>query len=174
MDEQMINHYEYTVDKKVQGRYRLRRLGMIGLYVLFALSYLLVCVMTIPHLIALLPLFVLILCLATWRYCCISYRYEFASGRLQFFVIYQNRKPLLRYTAVVKDALYIGAYDASLRTEGKAVKTLDFRAAPTDSYCLLCHAEQGEVLVLFDATEKLVSLLRRYNSKTKVVKELLV
>ena len=174
MDEHMINHYVYTVEKKVQGRYRLARTGMIALYTLFVLLYLLLGIVTIPHLLALTPLLTWILYLATWRYCCISYRYEFASGQLRFFVVYQYRKTVLRYTAVVKDALAIGPYEAGMRTEGTGTKTLDFRAAPGESYCLLFRTERGEVLVLFDATAKLVGLLRRYNQKTRVVKEFLV
>ena len=70
-DELSFNGAEFAKPVENKGKYRKKRFMFLGLYVVFAALYLYLFLVPVkmPALIAILPLFIYILYLATWRYC---------------------------------------------------------------------------------------------------------
>ena len=98
------NEFDYTVAKKVEGKYRLIRFLMIAGYVLFGAVYFIG--LAIAHLypiMAFTPLLIWILVFFTWRYVSIEYRYETVSGGIKFYTVYGGKNKKLILEKRIKD-----------------------------------------------------------------------
>jgi hypothetical protein len=98
------NEFDYTITKKVEGKYRLIRFLMIAGYVLFGAVYFIG--LAIAHLypiMAFTPLLIWILVFFTWRYVSIEYRYETVSGGIKFYTVYGGKNKILILEKRIKD-----------------------------------------------------------------------
>ena len=108
------NEFDYTVTKKPEGGYLVKRLLMILLYVVFGAVYFFG--LALAHLYPLMAFIILlewILVFFTWRFVSIEYRYETASGAICFYEVYGGKKKKLYepiYNKYVYGYLYGGIY----------------------------------------------------------------
>lgn len=84
--------YEYVVKPQKDGKNKLLKLALMGLYFLFVLAWLVFGFVSgfIP-LLALVPITTWILVFFTWRYTNVEYEYYIESGIVTFSKVYDNR-----------------------------------------------------------------------------------
>ena len=172
------NEFDYTVAKKVEGKYQLYRLLMILGYVLFGATYFVG--LAIAHLypiMAFTPLLVWILVFFTWRFVSIEYRYETVSGGIKFYVVYGGKKKKLVLEKRIKEFEEISPVDTESKARISGVKfDKSYNLArsehdDTDKFFATFTDNDGKTgIVYFEATEQALKILRFYNSKTTVVK----
>ena len=156
--DNMVNEvYEYTVDKKSEGKHRLARLGMIALYVTFLVGAFAVVMKTrLYPTFAIAPLLLWILILATWRYVSIEYKYTVASGMLELFTVYGGKKRKRMLSLRIKEiAWFLPLPDAADKIKEFApTKRYDLRPSRTsveDVYAVLAEVDGKRVLALIEA-----------------------
>lgn len=154
----MVNEiYEYTVDKKSEGKYKLARFLMVALYVLFMLALFVVVYVTrlIPAY-ALAPMLLWILILFTWRYVSIEYKYTVDAGMLKLFIVYGGKKQKLKAEFHIKEAVAFfpisGNEDAVRNFDPKLTYNfLSSARSPKDAYAFLTEADGRRVAALIEA-----------------------
>jgi hypothetical protein len=172
------NEFDYTVAKKVEGKYRLSRILMVFFYVIFGMSYFVG--LAIAHLypiMAFTPLLVWILVFFTWRFVSIEYRYETVSGGIKFYTVYGGKKKKLVLDMRIKDFEEITPFDADAKTRLSSVRfdrSYSFSRSEnddTDKYFATFKDNDGKAcIVYFDATEQSLKIMKFYNSDTTVAK----
>lgn len=180
---EMANFAEYTVEKKVEGSYRWKRIGMwlsyflvpaILMIIMFALG------LGAIALIVFIPLyfpFLLpkIIYPATFRYVDIEYEYTIISGDLTISYIFgrRSRKEWLAPTSI-SSMQRIAPYRNEYKAEADSDDIVNrYEAVATknhpDNYYALFDNEKGEkCMVMFQATTKVIKLLAFHNKKTIV------
>ena len=170
------NHeFDYTVNKKVEGKYLVARILMILCYVVFGTVYFFG--MALAHLYPLMAFIILlewILIFFTWRYVSVEYRYETVSGGIKFFTVYGGKKKKLLLEKRIKDFTDIAPYNSEARSllaqMGVTVKYSCVRSAKNDVDCFyaLYETEKGKEAIVFEATHASLKILRFYNPNTVI------
>ena len=159
------NYFEYAVDEKPCGKNLVLRILLITGYVLFSLAFFLLFIsIRIPHVIALLPILLLIIVLFSWKYVSVTHEYIIAVGEITFAHIYANRRRKEVLRLAVRDLKEIAPDDGQVQ-QG-IDKTYDFRSEKNaqDSYYLVFQNEREQTcLVYFEATKKALKLMQIYN-----------
>lgn len=171
------NFAEYTVQQKAEGKYLTRKLLLIGFYVLFSVGYFLfftVGPVKIVMLIALLPVFLWIIIHFTWRYGSVEHEYTIVSGTMTLTEVFGNRSRKVIFEAKIKDMSVIAPWNEEARSKLPAgvIKTYDMLSTKSspDAYYAICSVEGGQkILVLFEAIEKALKIMRFYNASAVVV-----
>ena len=104
-DDLSFNGAEFAKPVENKGKYKKKRLMFIALYVLFAALYLYLFLVPVkmPALIAILPLFIYILFLATWRYCNFEWLIRINIGKISIYHVYNKReKEIFKYLERIK------------------------------------------------------------------------
>lgn len=170
--------YEFAVNQKIEGKWRVARIGMIALYVCFALGCLLtgISLNVLPPL-ALVPVFTWMLVFFTWRYVSVEYEYSITSGELTFSKIFGNRSRRTVLKLMLRDAVRI----APLANEEEAKKATafaperEFSAISSlkaeDIYFILFEygKEKHRAILYFEATQKALQICRFYNPSATVL-----
>ncbi len=170
------NHeFDYTVSKRAEGSYKIKRILMILGYVAFGAIYFFG--LAAAHLYPLMAFIVLlewILIFFTWRYVSIEYRYETASGGIRFYEVLGGKKKRLLLEKRIKEFSAIAPYTEGVRAsfaDGDFVErhfcvrsTNDL----TDCFYAIYDTEGGRGLVVFEATEAALKIMRFYNQNTVV------
>ena len=177
--------YEYAVRQRAEGKWIAARVGLITLYVLFALSFLLLGVangMKWQALVWLLPISTWLLFFMTWRYVNVEYEYAIVAGELTLFKIFGNRSRRRVTALTLRDAAAIAPYTGAESDE----KINAF--APTRAYFAIssAHAEnvyyilaerktrtgdklsRERIVLYFEATDRAVDTCRFYNPSATV------
>ena len=169
-----MNQYEYIVKQKSEGVWKWRRIMMIALYVVFNLAYLFAFLMTVPWAITFLPWLDLALIFFTWRYVSPEYEYSTLSGEIAFTTIWggKTRKELFRIN--IRDFAKIAPYDEAAEAYVTAQKcTRDFRCMSSlyapDLYYGIFTLGEDKCVVYFEATEKILKIMKYYNIGTVIV-----
>ena len=168
-----FNNYEYIVDQRGVGKWRVMRLLMLLGYVLYCAAYFLaIYISRIIPLGALIPVTLWILVYFTWRYTKPSYKYAIESGTLTYTVLYGTKTKRVKFSTKIHDAKMIAPIDdvtASL-SEAKIEKIYD--GAPSndnrDIYGMLFEEGGKSYLLRFKATRDGLRALRYYNSATVI------
>ena len=159
------NYFEYAVDEKPSGKNLLRRCLLITFYIVFALVFFLFFYsLQFPHLIAILPLILLIIVLFTWQYVSVTHEYIIAVGEITFARIYSNRRRKTFLQLPIRELLEVVPDDG--QKQPGIDRILDFRseANTPDSYYLVFRDEKDKLcLVYFEATKKALKLMQLYN-----------
>ncbi len=169
-----FSEYEYTVTQKIEGAWRLKRLGMLALYVAFVIGWFVFGFVTnLYALIALCPLTLYILVLATWRYVSLEYRYETVSGTFTFFVIYGGKKRKKITEFKIKDCTAIvplteAKHQMKLSSPEVTYSALSSKDA-RDVYVALYEENGKRTALFFEATEKALKICSFYNSHGTVI-----
>ena len=163
-----VNSYDYTVDKKIEGAYRLKRFLMVLAYFLYCFAFLVLIIWTrIVPLGAIIPFTLYIIYLCTWRFVSIEYKYTVEMGLLTLFCIYgsKNKKKMCKMR--IKDAeriLPAREYADEIAAFAPA-RVYDGRssASSPDAYAILFRENGKPALIYIDAPEQSVKVLRYYN-----------
>ena len=177
MNNDFTSTYEYTVEQKPEGKFRLMKIGFLSLYILYPVIF-----MAVLFIIQLFQLFALVvvtewmLVYFTWKYTKPEYEYSVTSGRVTFSVIRGKRSRKEMLTFAIKDCLKIapatdGDFIAMLEQYDpeitySAVSSVD---SPDKYYAAFENAEGKRCVFYFEATEKMLKLCRNYNSSHTVV-----
>lgn len=177
MNNDFTSTYEYTVEQKPEGKFRLMKFAFMSLYIIYPLVF-----MAILFIIQIFQLFALVavtewmLVYFTWKYTKPEYEYSVTSGRVTFSVIHGKRSRKEMLTFAIKDCLQIAP-----ATEREWVERLElydpelvFSAVSStespDRYYAAFENEDGKRCVFhFEATEKMLKLCRNYNSSHTVI-----
>lgn len=161
----MENSIIYAVDCKGEGRYGRRRILFVFLYVAFVLAFFLAfCAVNIPQVVALCPILLLILVLATWRYTQVTNEYTIEVGDISFARIYGNRTRREYLKIPVKELRAVAPVEKCPAKNYK--RSYEFRGSTKspDSYYLIFLDKNGEeAIVYFEATRKALRLFSLYN-----------
>lgn len=171
-DNEFTSFANYMVTKKVEGKYKLRRILLICVYALFGIIYsaLLLGTVKIPALITFLPVFIWILVYFTWLYVSIEYEYTIVGGVMKGMEVYGMRRCRELFKVRVSSMTLIAPYSGKYREEADAVEIVrrDYcvsSMSSPDVYFALYRNDDGEqCVVFFEAVEKTIKCLKYYNS----------
>ena len=176
-DDLSFNGAEYAKPVENKGKYKRKRLMFLGIYFAFAAAYLFVFLglVLMPALIAILPLFIYVLVLCTWRFCSFEWLIRVNVGKVTICRVY-NKKEKIKHEFSAKaiiNALPDTAENFSALAEG--AKVIDFRTSPdeTEAYLILYNEGVGKVLVRVSVCRAVIVALRRYSDSVVVDKEFL-
>ena len=170
------NQFDYTVTKKVEGKYKTNRILMIIGYVIFAAVYFfgLAAIHMYP-LMALIIFFEWMLIFFTWRYVSIEYKYETVSGNIKFYNVYGGKKKKLVLDMRIKDFKSIVPLNEENKKrieEQSFEKTYSFVRSDrddTDKYYATFDDSNGDkCIVYFEATQAALKIFKFYNSSTQI------
>ena len=167
------NSYEYIIKKKTEGALLLKKIAAIVGYAAFFFCSLALVALALPAL--LIPAIILISCLTaflvfiTWRFFCIEYEILIESGEIVITRLYGkgSRKKLFSYP--ISSLCEIGEYNDRAYEEisklslQKNLICISSLSAP-DVYYALYEDEDDRCIIYFDAPERAVALLKRYNA----------
>ena len=172
---------EFTVVQKVEGKIRVLRNFLIGLYILVATAYVLVCtvVVRIPQVIAVLPILLWILIYFTWRYVHVEYKTIIYKGHIRFsrVLTQNNAEKVLLDIPIASAKRIIPALPGGKRRKRTARRIYDLRGQRSvpDAYCLIFEDEKKKkTAVLFRATRKMLRFFLQYNPGATVESDNLI
>lgn len=176
MDE--FNLYEYVVKQKIEGSWRIKRMGMFALYALFVIIWFIFGAITnFWPLLALIPVTLWMVVFFTWRYVSLEYEYSILAGEVTVSNIYGGRSKKAILKVKIKDMSKVAPWHAdgadeeikkfAPTKEYNAVSTMD---SPDVYYALFTDADSGDRCVLwFEATERALKVFKYYNASATVV-----
>ncbi len=171
----MLNHAEVAVKRKLDGELLFKKILLIFIYVAFALVFFAICFkIKFVQICALLPLFIWMLVFLTWRYTDIEYEYIVSSGELSLAVIYGNRVRKKLLEIKINEAEKIAPYNEAGRAALETVQIknvyniLKEKNSPRAYYALFDIPKKGKTLVLFEGDEKALKIMRFYNPRTVI------
>ncbi len=168
-EEYSFQFAEYAHPVKAQGKILQKRILFFCAIAIFSIAYcvLFTAVITIPQVIALLPIFLYIAFLAVWRYLSYDCVTRIESGTLAFLHENGKRKKQL-YSCRVKELVFL-AEDTS---ESREYIEKEYRL-PIVSYsseaevpkrCIaVAKTEETRVAFVFDANTEVERVIRYYN-----------
>ena len=177
MNSDFTSTYEYTVEQKPEGKFKLMKFAFMLLYVIYPLI-----LMAVVFIIQLFQLFALVivtewmLVYFTWKYVKPEYEYSVTSGRVTFSVIHGKRSRKEMVNFAIKNCLRIAP-----ATEREWIERLELydpevtypalsSTSTPDKYYAAFETEDGKRAVFyFEATEKMLKLCRNYNSAHTVI-----
>ena len=170
------NTGDFTVKKKVEGKYKQTRLLYIVAFIVLIGALVGILASINPFMISLVPLFAWMFWFFTHRYVDIQYSYAIEDGELIAIEIYGEKedKLLLRTKMpnVLKTAPYEGEYKRevdSMQADERIVVVGSM--SDTDIYCSIYRTENGgKGLFLFNPAEKTLKAFRYYNSENTIIK----
>jgi hypothetical protein len=168
-----VNSYDYTVDKKKEGDYRLKRTLMICAYVLYCLVFLVLIIWSrIVPLGALIPFTLYIIYLCTWRFVSIEYKYTVESGLLTLYTVYGSRNKKKMAEIRLKEAkriVPVHGYESEIK-DFAPKQIYDGRSSKesADGYAILYHDGEIPAVIYLDAPEQSVKVLHYYNPDNTV------
>ena len=161
--------YEYVVTPKMTPVLRMKKLLMIGLYILWGVGLLVVgsIVKLILPLLAFIPISLWILVFFTWRYTQVAYEYSFIGG-----VMKVNRLLGERSRRTIAE-INIRDLDSVSRCHGEDINAFEadrkiFAASASDAERLVSAVWTDEnnqkSILFFEPDEKAIRILSYYNS----------
>ena len=175
--EHDLHFAEYAKPVAKRGKNKSMRILLILCYILFAGGYAaFFAAITVPQVIALLPVFVWMLVYFTWEIvnyeCCV--RVE--SGKVVFLKL-KGKKEKEFYSFHARDILFACPYNEAGKekiAEAAVPKTMDFRADPKQAgYAAVLSGANGTTLIRFECTVAVANAMRYYNKEVLVDKEFL-
>ncbi len=169
------NYAEFAITRKPDGAIKMQRLLFVALYVAFALAYIVVfTVLTkmIP-LVAILPLFLLIMWFFTWKLTKIEYTYVVYQGMLHIYKHngYNKAKEVFQARLYENGGIY-PVSDEDYAVHAKAcAETLDYSIGVNtdDRYFAIFDVEGKKTAVYFTAATKLLAAMRYYGGENVVL-----
>ena len=177
-DELSFNGAEFAKPVENKGQYRKKRFMFLGIYAAFAAVYLYVTLVATKAaaLIAILPLFIYILYLATWRYCNFEWLIRVNVGKITINHVF-NKREKEKHSFMAKSIIEaLPDTEENFKKLSEGAKVIDFRTAPDEkeAYLFLYSEGEGKTLVRASVCRSVVVAARRYNDKVVVDKEFLI
>ena len=176
-DELSFNGAEFAKPVENKGIYKKKRWMFIGLYVAFAGLWLYIALglTKAAPIIAILPLLIYILFLATWRYCNFEWLIRVNVGKISIYHVY-NKREKEKHSFMAKSIIEaLPDTEENFKDLSQGAKVLDFRTAPDEkeAYLFLYSEGEGRTLVRASVCRSVVVAARRYNDKVVVDKDFL-
>lgn len=177
--EESVNYAEYTVAQKPEGKRLRAKILIIALYAVIVFAYLgimvalsnfgvLVAIITLPFI----PLTIMVVKRFTWdKYVDIEHKFEVVNANFRVTRIFGHR------TEDVLEERLVSSFDAIAPladvsdTVSSADVVHDYRGTSSspDSYAAIFKDGSKTSVILFEATAKLLKMMKFYNSKGTVV-----
>lgn len=176
--EDSVNYAEYTVEQKAEGKNLWKRIGFIALYLFFGLGvsgFFLFGPIKIWPIGSIMPILTFILVGLTWRYAALEHKYEIINAKLRISDIYGRKKQVTVFENLVSEFSIIAPMTDEYKDQyEKADEILDFRGSRTsvDSYFAKLEKDGKTTVVYFEAVNKMLKVMKFYNSKATVVTEM--
>ena len=162
---------EYTVKRIHDKKLKRNKILLVLLYIAFAAAFctIFLVLVKMPPVIAVLPLFLWILCFFTWKYTNIEYTYVTCKGEFYIFCVngYGKGKELFRRR--IADAEIIapagGAY--AEKENGNFAQVLDYSSSMNSDN--LYFAVYGDTKIYFNVSGVLLGAMKYYSSKNVVL-----
>lgn len=184
------NYAEYAADKKVEGRYKTKRILMILAYAgVFALVIGLVALinrltngatgMFGVFMFALAPLAAWMMVFFTWKYVSIEYKYVIDHSEFTAFTVYGGKKEKKVFSCKMKDFKLIAPYNEQYKPEIDAYGAgdrIDVTPSMKDSdiYAGVAEDEYGKrTVVFFQATAHTLKAIKYYNKDALIMSDTL-
>lgn len=171
------NFAEYSVNRKVEGKYKTRRTLVILLYILVIGGLAGVLAFVFAPLVAIVPIFGWALIFVTWPFLSIEYKYTVDAAQFTAFTVYGGKWERPTFLCRTKDLTLVAPDSEKYENEKQAFGATDtVSLLPTpnceDRYFALCQDEDGrKTLVFFQATGQALKAFKYYNSGATVVTE---
>ena len=171
--EDSVNYAEYTVEKKPEGKLLRTRILLIALYLAFGLG------LTCYFLFALkiwvvgtiMPFLTWLLWGLTWKYAQLEHRYEVKNAKFVVSNIYGRKKVEVQVENLASEfKIFAPMTEDNKKQYEKADKIMDFRGntQSPDSYYALLEKDGTTTAIYFEATNKMLKVLKFYNRNTEV------
>lgn len=136
------NQIEYTVTKKSEGSYKIKRMLMMLLYIAYSLAFIIIVSQIHPGIIAVLPITLVVLILLTWKYVNIEYKYEIRGSKLVFSEIIGGRKEKEKATFdLTKSTAVIPVEKSEEISKIKVEKVYEARPSVLSKECFVLFAD---------------------------------
>jgi len=184
MDPNSPNYYEFSATRKPTIQTKLKKLGLLLMPPVFVVACLAIPGITGINMsraiLFMTPLIIFapsITSLYLWRFLNIDYEYIIVAGEMRFAAVYssKSRKELL--VVKISEMQRIAPTDdkkyADHQHAEDITKTFDFSSDPgyTDRYFFTAqHQKYGKICVYFNASQKMVQIMRFYNASATVPK----
>ncbi len=170
--EESVNYAEYTVDKKPEGKLKMIRIGLISLY-LFVGVGLFAFFLAIKFWPAgtVMPFLTWILYGLTWKFAQLEHKYEVKNAKLVISNIYGRKKQVVQFENLASELKVIAPMiEGNRKQYENADKIMDFRGNSTspDAYYAILEKDGKTTAVYFEATNKMLKVLKFYNRNTEV------
>lgn len=166
--------YEHIVKQKVEGSLLYKKICLI-------LAYIIIFIMPLYLILTLCPLFLwvpfilvilivtVIAILMTWKYTNVEFEYSIFGDTISFVNIYGRKSRKGKLTVAIKDFSEIGKYtDAAEKHLEEVVIDRDYlfisHLMAEHLYYGLFDDDGDKCIVYFEATDKALSLIKKYNS----------
>lgn len=177
MAQTISESYEYVVQKKKEGSYKIRRiLVIIGYGVLCLVGFIAAAASKLIQLFALAPVLLWIVAYFTWPYFSIEYEYSLIDGNITFSTIYGGRKRKEEFSIRISSFDRVAPFDKNRIDEiTKYGATVEYNAfssdnAPVDPYFALFTDKNGrKCAFFFEATNRSLRILKYYNVENVVM-----
>lgn len=160
---------EYAHPVVPRGKIRRGRVLLILLYLTVSAAYALFFIsVSIPHVIAILPLLLWILVHYTWGLVSFEYFVRVESGVVSFGKLLGKKEKVL-FTCRAKDLTCVKKMSREVLAAYAPSKTLDFRSDPLahTSHFAILSAHHETVAILFEATDAVLTAMRYYNKSVE-------
>ena len=171
------NYASFTYEKRNEGKVRLGKTLMVCAYVLYLVTFFLVCYLTrVIPVFALAPLTLWIIIFFTWKLVSYDCYFEFKAGMLELGTVKVNRKGVRRQnpktTIHVKNALSATLFDPA-SDDLKTVETVYNLSASekSDKRIIIIFEENGKrAAAIFEGTAKAANLIASFCENGKSLK----
>lgn len=177
-EELSFNGAEFAKPVENKGKYKKKRMMFLGLYVAFAAAYLYVALVATKAaaIIAILPLLIYILYLATWRYCNFEWLIRINVGKITIYHLY-NKREKEKHSFMAKSILSaLPDTEVNFEKLKEGATVIDFRTAPDEKEAYLFLYEEGgkKTLIRVSVCRAVVVAARRYSENVVVDKDFLL
>ena len=169
------NYAEFAGARKPDGKIRMQRFLFILLYLMFALAYcfIFLVVYKMGPVIAILPLFLLIMWFFTWKLTKVEYMYVVTQGHLHVYRYdgYNKAKEVLRQKLSENEGIY-PSDDTDYEPFAKDCEAmLDYSAGKNtdDRYFAIFRINGKKTAVYFTASAKILTGMRYFGGEKVIV-----
>ncbi len=171
------NYAEYSVNKKVEGRYKTNRTLVILLYILGIGGLAGVLAFVFAPLVAIVPIFGWLLIFFTSPFISVEYKYIVDRAEFTTFTVYGGKLERPTFACKTKSLIRVAPDTDKYESEKQAFGTANtVSLLPTanceDRYFALCEDENGQkTIVYFQAVGQALKAFKYYNSAATVMTE---
>ena len=172
--------YEYVVAQRPEGKWRIRRILFILLYIIYPILALTVGFITrlgVPML-CFIPLSEWMLIFFTWRLVKLEYEYAVTSGVVTFSIIYGGRSRREKLSFPLRNASLIAPVGYRMHEDKLELfdPELTYSAigssdSPDKYFAAFVHENGKRCVFYFEATERMLKICRTYNPAATVVQK---
>ena len=170
-----INYAEFAVARKTDGKIKMQRFFLVLLYIAFAVAYCLVFLVLVKMgpVIAILPLFLLMMWFFTWKLTKIEYMYIVTQGYFHIYAYngYNKAKEIFKEKLSENKGIYpIGDPDYE-KFLNSCEAVLDYSAGnnTADRYFAIFWINGKQTAVYFTASSKILNCMRYFGGETVIV-----